>query len=542
MSSRIFVPADSAALSVGADAVASALAREARLRGVDLSIVRTGSRGLFWLEPLIEVETREGRVGYGPVTAEDAASLFDAGFLAGGAHPKALGRVEQIPYLARQQRLVFARCGVTDPLSLEDYRRHAGFKGLERALDLRPEVVVDEIVASGLRGRGGAGFPTGVKWGAVGAARADRKYVVCNADEGDSGTFADRMLMEGDPFLVIEGMTIAAVAVGATMGYVYIRSEYPHAFDVFSRAVERARAAGVLGPSVLGSAYAFDIEPRLGAGAYICGEETSMLESLEGKRGQVRAKPPLPALSGLFGKPTVINNMLSFASVPWILEHGAKAYAEYGVGRSLGSQPFQLAGNVRFGGLIELAFGPTIRELVEGFGGGTRSGRPVRAVQIGGPLGAYFPQKLLDMPLDYEFDDPGQGHAGPWRDRRLRRHGRHDAPGALRPCLLRQGKLREMHALPHRFDPRRRDCRQDHRRPGTSKERRTFARSLRGAHRRFALRAGRTDAIACSQRARAFRRRLHPVAVSRCGGIGVRPWPSCRNSTSVRRSARANRQ
>ena len=412
MSSRIFVPADSAALSVGADAVASALAREARLRGIDLSIVRTGSRGLFWLEPLIEVETPEGRVGYGPVTAEDAASLFDAGFLAGGAHPKALGRVEQIPYLARQQRLVFARCGVTDPLSLEDYRRHAGFKGLERALDLRPEVVVDEIVASGLRGRGGAGFPTGIKWGAVGAARADRKYVVCNADEGDSGTFADRMLMEGDPFLVIEGMTIAAVAVGATMGYVYIRSEYPHAFDVFSRAVERARAAGVLGPSVLGSAYAFDIEPRLGAGAYICGEETSMLESLEGKRGQVRAKPPLPALSGLFGKPTVINNMLSFASVPWILEHGAKAYAEYGVGRSLGSQPFQLAGNVRFGGLIELAFGPTIRELVEGFGGGTRSGRPIRAVQIGGPLGAYFPQKLLDMPLDYELMTQAKGMLG----------------------------------------------------------------------------------------------------------------------------------
>ena len=395
-------------------------------------------------------------------------------FLGGGAHPKALGRVEDIPYLARQQRLVFARCGVTDPLSLDDYRRHAGLKGLERALDLRPEVVIDEIVASGLRGRGGAGFPTGIKWGAVGGAIADRKYVVCNADEGDSGTFADRMLMEGDPFLVIEGMTIAAVAVGATMGYVYIRSEYPHAFDVFSRAIERARAAGVLGPSVLGSAYAFDIEPRLGAGAYICGEETSMLESLEGKRGQVRAKPPLPALSGLFGKPTVINNMLSFASVPWILEHGAKAYAEYGVGRSLGSQPFQLAGNVRFGGLVELAFGPTIRELVEGFGGGTRSGRPIRAVQIGGPLGAYFPQKLLDMPLDYEFDDTSQGHAGAWRDRRLRRHGRHGAPGALRPRFLRQGKLRQMHPLSHRLDARGRNGRQDRRRRRTPKERRNF--------------------------------------------------------------------
>ena len=412
MSARVFVPADSSALSVGADRVAAALAHESGLRGLELSIVRTGSRGLFWLEPLIEVETPEGRVGYGPVAADDVASLFDAGFLAGGGHPKALGRVEDIPYLARQQRLVFARCGVADPLSLDDYLRLGGFKGLKRALDLKPEAVVDEIVASGLRGRGGAGFPTGIKWGAVANARADRKYVVCNADEGDSGTFADRMLMEGDPFVVIEGMAIAAVAVGATMGYVYIRSEYPHAFDVFSRAVQRARDAGVLGSSMLGSACAFDIEPRLGAGAYICGEETSMLESIEGKRGQVRAKPPLPALSGLFGKPTVINNMLSFASVPWILEHGAKAYAEYGVGRSLGSQPFQIAGNVRYGGLVELAFGPTIRELVEGFGGGTRSGRPIRAVQIGGPLGAYFPQKLLDLPLEYESMTRANGMLG----------------------------------------------------------------------------------------------------------------------------------
>ncbi len=402
MSARIFIPADSSALSVGADGVAAALAGEGRLRGVELSIVRTGSRGLFWLEPLIEVETPEGRVGYGPVAAENAASLFDAGFLTGGGHSKALGLVEDIPYLARQQRLVFARCGVIDPLSLDDYRRLGGLKGLERALELRPVAVVDEIVASGLRGRGGAGFPTGIKWRTAACTPADQKYVVCNADEGDSGTFADRMLMEGDPFVVIEGMAIAAVAVGATMGYVYIRSEYPHAFDVFSRAVQRARDAGVLGPRVLGSACAFDIEPRLGAGAYICGEETSMLESLEGKRGQVRAKPPLPALSGLFGKPTVINNMLSLASVPWILEHGAKAYAEYGIGRSLGSQPFQLAGNVRYGGLVELAFGPTIRELVEGFGGGTRSGRPIRAVQVGGPLGAYFPDKLLDTPLAYE--------------------------------------------------------------------------------------------------------------------------------------------
>jgi formate dehydrogenase iron-sulfur subunit len=412
VSARIFVPGDSAALSVGADAVATALSWEARNRGADVAIVRTGSRGLFWLEPVVEVETPAGRMGYGPVSAEDVGSLFECGFLSGGAHPKGLGSVEDIPHLKRQQRLVFARCGLTDPLSLDDYRRHGGLTGLEAALRLGPNATVDEVLASGLRGRGGAGFPTGIKWRTVAAAASDRKYVVCNADEGDSGTFADRMLMEGDPFLLIEGMAIAAVSVGATMGYVYIRSEYPHAFATFSRAIERARAAGLLGQRVLGSSHAFDLEARLGAGAYICGEETSLLESLEGKRGEVRAKPPLPAISGLFGKPTVINNVLSFASVPWILSHGASAYAKYGVGRSLGSQPFQLAGNIRHGGLVELAFGATLRELVEGFGGGTRSGRPIRAVQVGGPLGAYFPESLLDTPLDYESMASAKGMLG----------------------------------------------------------------------------------------------------------------------------------
>ena len=402
MSARVFISKDSSAVSVGADIVASGIANEARRRGLDIELVRTGSRGLFWLEPLVEVETAAGRVGYGPVAPGETAQLFEADFLSGGAHPKALGRVDDIPYLARQQRLIFARCGVTDPLSLDDYRRYGGLRGLERALALGAKATVDEVLASGLRGRGGAGFPTGIKWRTTAGIEADQKYVVCNADEGDSGTFADRMLMEGDPFLLIEGMAIAGLAVGATIGYVYIRSEYPHAFATFERAIERARAGGVLGPSVLGSGKAFDLEARLGAGAYICGEETSLLESLEGKRGQIRAKPPLPAIKGLFGQPTVVNNVLSFASTPWILEHGAKAYADYGVGRSRGSQPFQVAGNIRHGGLVELAFGASLRELVEGFGGGSRTGRPIRAVQVGGPLGAYLPASLLDTPLDYE--------------------------------------------------------------------------------------------------------------------------------------------
>ncbi|MGA2042503.1 MAG: NADH-ubiquinone oxidoreductase-F iron-sulfur binding region domain-containing protein [Roseiarcus sp.] len=402
MSVTVYVPGDSAALSVGAGRVAAAITEEARRRGLDVSLVRNGSRGLFWLEPLVEVETARGRVGYGAASPGDVASLFDAGFLDAGDHPKSLGKVDDLPFLKNQQRLLFARCGIVDPLSVDDYRRHGGLQGLERAVAIGPAAIVEEVVASGLRGRGGAGFPTGIKWRTVAGVAADQKYVVCNADEGDSGTFADRMLMEGDPFVLIEGMAIAGIAAGASKGFVYIRSEYPHAFRLFEAAIEIGRGAGLLGPRVLGSPYGFDIEARLGAGAYICGEETALLESLEGRRGQVRAKPPLPAIKGLFGKPTIINNVLSFASTPWILTHGGKTYAGYGAGRSRGTQPFQLAGNIRHGGLVELAFGATIRHLVEDFGGGTRTGRKLRAVQVGGPLGAYFPDRLLDTPLDYE--------------------------------------------------------------------------------------------------------------------------------------------
>ena len=412
MTTRIFIPIDSSALAMGAEAVAQAIASEACARGLDVKIIRNGSRGMVWLEPLVEVETPEGRIGYGRVSARDVAALFEAGFLQGGEHAARVGKVEDLEWMRRQQRLTFARCGVIDPLSLSDYRAHGGFAGLQRAIAMTPPDVVEDIVASGLRGRGGAGFPTGIKWRTVAAAQADRKYVVCNADEGDSGTFADRMLMEGDPFNLIEGMIIAGLATGATKGFVYIRSEYPHAFRTMQRAIEIARAGGWLGADVAGSGRAFELEARLGAGAYICGEETSLLESLEGRRGQVRAKPPLPAIQGLFGKPTVINNVLSLASVAWIMAHGAKAYADFGMGRSRGTQPFQIAGNVKRGGLVELAFGVTIRELVDDFGGGTASGRKLRAVQVGGPLGAYFPDALLDTPLDYEAMLAAKGMLG----------------------------------------------------------------------------------------------------------------------------------
>jgi formate dehydrogenase iron-sulfur subunit len=390
MTVRVYVPRDAAALALGADAVASLLRQSG-----DVELVRTGSRGLFWLEPVVEVATAEGRIAYGPVTVADVSSLLASGMLTGGPHPLRLGKPEDLPFLARQTRLTFARCGIVDPLSLEDYRAHGGLRGLARAREIGPAATIDLVTQSGLRGRGGAGFPTGIKWKTAADAVGERKFIVCNADEGDSGTYADRMLMEGDPFVLIEGMAIAGFAVGAGKGYVYTRSEYPHAVATFNTALGIARGEGLLGDG-------FDIEQRVGGGAYVCGEETSLLDSLEGKRGQVRAKPPLPAHKGLFGAPTVINNVVTLASVPIVLDRGAEFYRDIGMGRSRGTMPIQLAGNIRHAGLFECGFGVTLGELVNDIGGGTRSGRPVRAVQVGGPLGAYFPPALFDTPFDYE--------------------------------------------------------------------------------------------------------------------------------------------
>ena len=402
MSVRVYVPADATALALGADGIAECLASEAWRRDTEVQLVRNSSRGLFWLEPLVEVETAAGRVAYGPVRKEDLPGLFSAGFLEGHEHPLRLGLTAEIPYLKRQERLSFARAGLTDPLSLDDYLAHGGYRGLRGALGLAQADIVKTVTDSGLRGRGGAAFPTGIKWQTVLKAEGPQKYVVCNADEGDSGTFSDRMAMEGDPFLLIEGMTIAGMAVGADRGTIYLRCEYPHAHRALQSAIATAYQRGHLGPDVLGSGRRFDLEVRLGAGAYICGEETSLLESLEGKRGQVRFRPPLPAIKGLFGRPTVINNVMTYCAVPVILDHGAEFYRDYGMGRSRGTLPFQLAGNIKYGGLVEKAFGLTLRELLYDFGGGSLSGRPIRAVQVGGPLGAYVPESQFDTPLDYE--------------------------------------------------------------------------------------------------------------------------------------------
>jgi formate dehydrogenase iron-sulfur subunit len=401
----IFVPGDAAALALGADAVAAAMAKEAARRGVAIKLVRNGSRGMIWLEPLVEVATPRGRIAYGPVKATDVAALFDAGLIVGGGHALCLGVTEEISWLARQQRLACRRIGVVDPRSLADYLAHGGGEGLRRARAMAPAAIVRAVADSGLRGRGGAAFPAGIKWQTVLATAATQKYIVCNADEGDSGTFSDRMLMEGDPFCLFEGMAIAGLAVGATRGYIYVRSEYPHAIAALKAALAGAQ-------EWLGD---FQIEVRMGAGSYVCGEETALLESLEGRRGIVRAKPPLPAISGLFGQPTVINNVITLSSVPDILAQGADAYRDLGCGRSCGTLPFQLAGNIRYGGLVEVPFGLSLRELLYDFGGGSRSGRPLRAVQVGGPLGAYLRESQFDTVLDYEAFSAigaGLGHGG----------------------------------------------------------------------------------------------------------------------------------
>ena len=415
MTTTIYVPRDAAARSVGADEVAARIASVAEARAADVEIVRNGSRGMFWLEPLVEVVTAQGRVAYGPVLQSDVESLFDAQFLTGAAHRLSLGATERISYLQKQERLTFARVGVIDPLRLSEYEAHGGLRGLRAALAMPSRDIVEQVVRSGLRGRGGAAFPCGIKWRTVLGAESLPKYVVCNADEGDSGTFSDRMIMEGDPFVLLEGMAIAGLAVGAEKGYVYLRSEYPDAERALVAAIAAARQGGLLGVDLLGSGRAFDVELRRGGGAYICGEETALLESLEGKRGMVRPKPPLPALEGLFGQPTAVNNVITLASVPIIFDKGAESYAEFGMGRSQGTLPLQLAGNIKHGGLVEKAFGITLRELLYDYGGGSASGRPIRAVQVGGPLGAFLPESRFDTPLDYEaFAAAGGmiGHGG----------------------------------------------------------------------------------------------------------------------------------
>lgn len=403
MTIPLYVARETSALSVGVEDVLAKILEVGAARGVSFDVVRTGGRGLLWAEPLIEIG--EERTLYGPLEPVDIENLFDAGFETGGAHVKRLGTPDDCDYLKGQTRAVFERAGLAGASDLAAFKSLGGLEGWTRASQMTPDEILGVLDASGLRGRGGAGFPAAIKWRTVKDARADEKFVVCNADEGDAGTFSDRLLMEADPFTLITGMMIAARAVGAAQGYIYLRSEYPLAKVILEEAIAVARHENLLGTG-------FDIELRIGAGSYVCGEETAMLESLEGKRGEVRSKPPLPAHAGLFGAPTLINNVITLASVPWIMAHGGEAYAALGCGRSMGTLPVQLGGNVKRGGLVEVPFGITLRDLVYNYGGGTMTGRPVRAVQIGGPLGTYLPESALDVPLDYEALAELEGSVG----------------------------------------------------------------------------------------------------------------------------------
>ena len=415
MTLRLYLPTDTTAIALGADEVAAAIRGHAVQQSLDIDLVRNGSRGIFWLEPLLEIERNGRRFAFGPVTVTDIPGVLDALHDDASQHPLYLGAIDDLAWLKNQQRLTYTRAGLGDPLSLENYLHLEGFAGLERALQLSPEAIVDEVTASGLRGRGGAAFPAGIKWRTVQQTPASQKYIVCNADEGDSGTYADRLLMEADPYQLIEGMVIAGLAVGANEGYIYLRSEYPRALDTLNTAIALAGEQGYLGDDICSTGKSFHLHVRLGAGAYICGEETALLESLEGRRGMVRAKPPLPAIEGLFGQPTVVNNVLTLAAVTTVMAKGADYYRAHGCDNSRGTLVLQLAGNIRRGGLVELPFGATLRQLVEDFGGGTHSGRPIKAIQVGGPLGAYLPQSQWDLPLDYEaFAAAGAmlGHGG----------------------------------------------------------------------------------------------------------------------------------
>ncbi len=476
MSARIFISRDSGALCVGAEEVARHFRKAFEKRGLDVEIVRTGSRGMYWLEPLVEVATDKGRVGYGPVKVSDIDALLDAGMLDGKPHSLGIGVVEDYPWLESQTRLTFKNCGIIDPRSLEDYQAHGGYQGLAKALAVGPKATVEEVITSGLRGRGGAGFPTGIKWRTVADTPPQQKYIVCNADEGDSGTFADRMIMEGDPFVLIEGMTIAGIAVGATYGYIYIRSEYPDAIEAMEIAVREARKGGMLGRRIAGSEFDYDMEVRAGAGAYVCGEETSLLESLEGKRGEVRAKPPLPAHIGLFGKPTVINNVLSLATVPIIMSEGGPHYRDFGMGKSRGTMPIQLAGNIKHGGLYETAFGITLGALVDDIGGGTRSGPPGARRAGRRPAWRLFPARAVRYAVRLRGLHRRRRPDRPWRHRGVRRHRGHGQAGPLRHGVLRHRILRQVHALPHRLGARRGASRQDRGRRGRGRQSRSCSK------------------------------------------------------------------
>ncbi|MDD5312008.1 MAG: NADH-quinone oxidoreductase subunit NuoF [Dehalococcoidia bacterium] len=378
---------------------------KSKLEGKDLDVELkpVGCIGMCYREVLVEVSSLKGRVFYGQVTPERVERIIDQHII--GGQPVAEWTVPQEEidsFMSRQKRIVLRNCGIINPESIEDYLDSGGYMALHKALTKTPLDVIDEITRSGLRGRGGAGFATGVKWLMTRKAAGSPKYVICNADEGDPGAFMDRSVLESDPHSVLEGMLIAGHAIGATEGILYVRAEYPLAIQRLEKALEQAREKGFIGNEILGCDFDFNISIRQGAGAFVCGEETALIMSIEGKRGMPRLRPPFPSVSGLWGRPTNINNVETFANVPWIIANGAGAYAAYGTDKSKGTKVFALAGSIARGGLIEVPMGISIREIVNEIGGGTASGTAFKAVQLGGPSGGVIPASMSDIPVDYE--------------------------------------------------------------------------------------------------------------------------------------------
>jgi len=402
---KVLVGVGSCGIAAGASKVYDAFLKASKERNFELK--PTGCIGMCYSEVLVDVFEGDKRTVYGNVTDKDVSEIVESHIINGKPVERLIilksdedfGESE---FISKQKRIVLRNTGRIDPKSLKEYLQNDGYKGLKKALQIGRENVIEEIKKSGLRGRGGAGFPTWMKWKFAYDAPGNEKYMVCNADEGDPGAFMDRSVLEGDPHSVLEGLAIGAFAIGASNGIVYIRAEYPLAIKNLSKAILDAKENGYLGKNILGSNFSFSVEIKEGAGAFVCGEETALIASVEGMRGMPRIRPPFPAISGVFKKPTNINNVETLANIPWIIQHGGKKFASVGTENSKGTKVFALAGKIKKGGLVEVPMGMTIREIVYDIGGGTSSGKPIKAVQLGGPSGGCIPEKLLDTPVDYE--------------------------------------------------------------------------------------------------------------------------------------------
>jgi NADH-quinone oxidoreductase subunit F len=400
---EIAVGLGSCGIAAGARQVYETLREELERSGLAVPVSTTGCIGACHREPLMEVRLEDGsRFLYGELDADRIRRVVEQ-HLIGGAPVEEYLIPAGYPYLARQMKIVLANCGVINPESVEDYLAAGGYAALRKAItSMSPEQVIEEIKSSGLRGRGGAGFPTGLKWSLARASRGGRKYMICNADEGDPGAFMDRSLLEGDPHAVLEGMAIGAYAIGADQGYIYVRAEYPLAIKRLEIAIRQAEEKKLLGDHILGSDFSFHIHLKEGAGAFVCGEETALMASIEGKRGMPSLRPPFPAERGLWGAPTNINNVETLGNVASILRTGGKTYAAVGTEKSKGTKVFALAGKIKHGGMIEVPMGITLREIIYGIGGGIQNDRGFKAVQIGGPSGGCIPASLLDVQVDYD--------------------------------------------------------------------------------------------------------------------------------------------